>query len=124
MSSELITLLTALLAFLGGGGGKWILDLFRQNVDDKLKSQKQESELRLSELEKAFTIYKDIAESLKKDIIGLNESSHILEKERLELISKYASQTVEIKYKDEQIQLLKDQIKELKESQKKLDSSL
>jgi chromosome segregation ATPase len=124
MSSELITLLTALLAFLGGGGGKWILDLFRQNVDDKLKSQKQESELRLGELEKAFTIYKDIADSLKKDIIGLNESSHILEKERLELISKYASQTVEIKYKDEQIQLLKDQIQELKESQKKLDSSL
>lgn len=111
-----MTAITSLLAFLAGGGGKWVLDLIKQKGDSTLQQQKQASEIKLSETEKAFEMYKEIVNSLRKDIEGLNNSIHAMEQEHIkvreknvELNSKLEAKTAQYDEAKEQLKLTKEQ---------------
>ncbi len=104
------TVFTGLLAFLGGGGGKWIIDLFRGMKEGSLQEQKQSAELRLTETDKAFTIYKEIVESFKKDMVVLTGQIHTLEHEHLECRETAARQAGRIENLEFQIATLKAEL--------------
>lgn len=78
------TIITATLAFLGGGGGVFILSLLRQRKEEARKDKQQDNDLKLSETEKAFSIYKEIVTSLKTDFAQVTNSYQLLEKQYLE----------------------------------------
>ena len=103
-------ILTAFFTFLAGGGGKWIYDLIKQKGDVSLQQQKQASELKLSETEKAFVIYKEIVDSLKHDVAGLTNSMQIMEKEYIAAREKNAESSITIQNQKEVIMELRAQL--------------
>jgi chromosome segregation ATPase len=78
------TVIASLLSCIAGGGGALILSYFKQKGDSNRADKKQDAELKLSETEKAFTIYKEIVTSLKHDIEQLTKSIQEQEKQYLE----------------------------------------
>jgi chromosome segregation ATPase len=116
MSETVISnIITAIIAFVGGGGGVFILNFLRQQRDESRKDNQQVSELKLSETEKAFGIYKEIVTSLKHDIEQISTSSHELEKlygetreQKALLQGKYDLALSKIETLETQINLLKE----------------
>jgi predicted ribosome quality control (RQC) complex YloA/Tae2 family protein len=79
-----VTLLGMVFAFLSGGGGKWILDLFQQKNTNILSKEKQDRDAHLTEVEKIIPYYRDIAEGLRKEAQMVNEHMDKIEQQYLE----------------------------------------
>jgi septal ring factor EnvC (AmiA/AmiB activator) len=84
-----------LLTFLAGGGGVLLINVMKTRQEGSLKTQehkdanelakdKQAAELKLTETEQAFKIYKEIVDSLKQDMTKLNTSMEAMEHQHLE----------------------------------------
>jgi chromosome segregation ATPase len=78
------TIITAVLTFVAGGGGAVLLNYLRQRGESNRADKKQDAELKLSETEKAFSIYKEIVTSLKHDLEAFTKNMQELEKQYLE----------------------------------------
>ena len=76
--------IATVLAFISGGGGVFILSLLKQKQEEARKNKQQDNDLKLSETEKAFSIYKEIVTSLKSDFSQVAQSYQNLEKQYLE----------------------------------------
>jgi chromosome segregation ATPase len=119
--SPWVMIITGLLTFLAGGGGKWVIDFFNAKNKNKLDENeqqsklkttetKQQAELRLSETEKAFEIYKEIVDSLKKDMLGLNESIHKMESQHIECREENAKLNGKVIVLEQKVLMLESQL--------------
>lgn len=79
------TILLAAFTFLAGGGGVFIINLLKARSSEARANKQQDTEIKLSETEKAFNIYKEIVSSLKHDIEQLTNNMQLLEKQYIEV---------------------------------------
>jgi chromosome segregation ATPase len=107
-------ILATVLAFLSGGGGVFILSLLRQRQEEARKDKQQTNDLKLSETEKAFAIYKEIVTSLKSDFTQVAQSYQNLEKQYLETREAKAIVQGKLENAETKIVFLLKEIEELK----------
>lgn len=72
-------------SFIAGGGGVFLLNMFKQKREQIREDKKQDNEIRVSETEHAFTIYKEIVSALKHDLEQVNKSFQEQDKQYLEV---------------------------------------
>ena len=119
--STVPTWATVLAVLLGGGVGAFILNLYnarnknnldtnKQVSDSSMADNKLKTELRISENEQAFKIYKDLLDNLRKDVSKMTDDMSKLEDERLKYREENASLKAEIRAMQREIDGLKLQI--------------
>lgn len=115
----------AVLTAVGGGFGIWVLNIYKaskqhtldtakQDGDQKLKEEKQTKELRISENEQAFKIYKDLVDGLRKDIEKMSEDMEKLEQEHLRCREDNAANKAELRSNGREMEAMRAQIDTLK----------
>jgi chromosome segregation ATPase len=123
-----VLVVTTVGGLFSGGFGLWIINLYKEwkqgkQADAKVQTEttKTISETRLSENEQAFKIYKDLVETLKKNMDGLTIDIRNLENQYLEAKKENAELRADhLTCQRENVELratlssLKDELKQLK----------
>jgi hypothetical protein len=109
--------LTGIITFIAGGGGVFVLNWLRQGKEQNRADKKQDSELQLSEVTQAFTIYKETLAQVKHDAEVIQKGYQDLEKQYIDakekaiiaqsqkdiLIEKLANANLRIEYLEKEI---------------------
>ena len=106
--------MTAGLAFLGGGGGAWLLSIYKARNEAKLAEGKQASDLKRSETDQAFTIYKEIVDSLRHDMEGISKGMHDMEQQHIECKEENAKLNAKLDIQADKLQSQAEEIKFIK----------
>ncbi len=102
-----VTVVVGLLTALGGGLGVWILNLYNSRNKHLLDEDKQDRDIRMNENEQAFKIYRELVDTLKKDVSKLSVDLATLERERLSCREENAQLKAELRAQGKEIEYLK-----------------
>src|SRR5688500_5090469 len=114
-------IINIILIFLGGAGGTWLLNLYlahkntkmaekKQDVDSNLATDKQKSDIKISENEQAFKILKELLDSLRKDFAKITDDMTKLEQEHLHCREENAGYKADIRALTRELESVKTQI--------------
>jgi predicted RNase H-like nuclease (RuvC/YqgF family) len=120
-----LTVITTVLGLLGGTFGQRIIDFFstakksrleanKQASDLQISREKDEQKIRLTDSQEAVKLYKDIAETLGKNISIMSAHIDELEKERLQYREDNAILRTEQRGMQKEIDSLTKQVSELR----------
>jgi hypothetical protein len=85
-----VAIVTTIGAMFGGPVGVWLLSIYKEKKSTGLTETKQATELRISENEQAFKIYKDLLDTLKQNLAKLTEDMKKEEERYLKVLEENA----------------------------------
>lgn len=109
-----VTVVLAIGGLLGGAFGTWLLTVYQARHKNKMDESKQGSEIKISENEQAFKIYKDLVDILRQDVKKMTEDMSRLEADYLKAREENATLRAENKNFQAEIDELKAEITAMK----------
>lgn len=108
-----VAVVLAIGGLLGGAFGTWLITIYQTKHKNKLDENKQGSEIKISENEQAFKIYKDLVDILRQDVKKMTDDMNRLEGDYLKAREENATLRAENKNFQTEINELKAQLVEL-----------
>lgn len=120
-----VTVILSIGSMVGGSFGVWLISIYqarnKQKLDEKtaednatLAKNKQATEIRISENEQAFKIYRDLVETLTRNVKDMTIDLNKLETDHLNCREENANLRGDIKVLRQEIDHLRQEIQHLK----------
>lgn len=98
--------LTAAAAFLAGGAGKTLLDFFRERNAASLAAQSQGDKDRLAANDQAFSVYKNLVDTLTSQVAKLNDDIRRVEQLHIDCEKSGAKRESEIRVLESKVEMM------------------